>query len=66
MKDELTVRTSWFRHLAKFAEALEEKKNNDEDYSLELDLLLGWISSATVIADALVEKEETINNKLNQ
>lgn len=53
MSDEITVQSSWFRHLAKFAEALEEKKSKQEDYSLELELLLGWVSSATVIAEAL-------------
>ena len=63
MSDEITVQSSWFRHLAKFAEALEEKKSKQEDYSLELELLLGWVSSATVIAEALSKK---IDNELNQ
>lgn len=57
MSDEITVQSSWFRHLANFAEALEEKKNKQEDYSLELELLLGWVSSATVIAEALQDKK---------
>jgi len=57
MSDEITVQSSWFRHLAKFAEALEERMNNQEDYTMELELLLGWISSATVIAEALQDKK---------
>lgn len=57
MSDEITVQSSWFRHLAKFAEALEEKMNNQEDYTTELELLLGWVSSATVIAEALQNKK---------
>ena len=35
----------------------KEKKNKQEDYSLELELLLGWVSSATVIAEALQDKK---------
>ena len=47
--NQIHISDSWFRHLQKFTQSVEEKRAAGEDYQLELDMLLGWLSSVSTI-----------------
>ena len=47
--EKIEITTAWLRHVQKFAQSLETKRAEGDDYTLELDMLLGWLSSIDTI-----------------
>ena len=47
--EKIEITTVWLKHLQKFAESVESKREAKDDYQLELDMLLGWLSSIDTI-----------------
>lgn len=47
--EKIEITTAWLRHAQKFAQSLETKRAGGDDYTLELDMLLGWLSSIETI-----------------
>ena len=47
--EKIEITTAWLRHAQKFAQSLETKREGGGDYTLELDMLLGWLSSIDTI-----------------
>ena len=46
--EKIEITTAWLR-TQKFAQSLETKRAEGDDYTLELDMLLGWLSSIDTI-----------------
>jgi hypothetical protein len=47
--EKIEITTAWLIHAQKFAQSLETKRAEGDDYTLELDMLLGWLSSIETI-----------------